>query len=288
MINLGQVVAALAAGALLTLALVLLLERHSLRAQAPLSAREGSDQPGNERGVQDDERERLIEACRNITVDAHEALRDRPAPERELSVRGLPSNTVVVRQKRHLGLISGLAAALIALYAGVREVMRQHGATATGAVVSTMATAAAVTTLTLMPFTAEDDATPPRLAPPAPTGRSSPGPTATVTARPHRPPVHTTAPGTPSAAQMPEAPEPTISDTAFAVASASPLPVAAPLPSGLPSAVGGTEPGAPTAGGTVSAPPASTPTASQQPVTDGLCVDASGLPLPSGDACLSR
>jgi hypothetical protein len=217
LINLGQVVAALAAGALLTIAVMLLLELHG----RPRRPKPDSQQPEAE----PDDREWRIEAMRNITVDAFEAIRqlagngeDLPAPE-DLEYRPveLPHGTRVVRSKRHLHLIGGAVAAIITVSTAARDALRQHPALIGAA--ASVAAAGAVTTLTLTPWTTDNDAGPPRPPTPSatswpsstpPPGSSSPRPSGTASptpsASPTAPPTSTSPSPSPSSTSISPSP----------------------------------------------------------------------------------
>ncbi|MGV4984579.1 hypothetical protein ACVB8X_14250 [Streptomyces sp. NRAIS4] len=73
-----------------------------------------------------------------------------------------------VRCKGHLGLyIGGAVAALAAINAGIRQVLRYHGAQVTAAVTGVAVTAATVTLITVQPWSKDDDGRPPTFAPTA-------------------------------------------------------------------------------------------------------------------------
>ncbi|WP_411090834.1 hypothetical protein [Streptomyces sp. 049-1] len=253
MISFAQVIAALAAGGLLTIAIVLVIERYSdvpHRSKTPVLDEEA-------------ERERRIEAARSIAVGAVETFRqqavngstsgppaDRPAVSRDPSA---------VRSKRHLTLfLGGSVAALAWLATAARETMREHRGQLMGATLGAAATATAVTTLTLTPWSADtdNDAERPPLGPTAPPWRTPSPPAPLLPEAPDSSPAAPPSSVAPALSQDPASP------------SASPTPPAAPPAA----ATGPGHSGSPTPTPSDSSSPSSSPTGT-----------ATGLP-PDGDA----
>lgn len=219
MINLGQVVAAMAVGAMLAIAIVLVFQLHSWQ-------RRDTQQPKTE---QETAREQRIEAAARFADEYFDEFYDElTSGDDEDKPRKLPYGTKVVRSKGHLHLIGASAAAIASITAVAREALREHRGLA-GATIGGLATAGAVTTLTLTPWTSDNHAGPPQpSAPsatswpsptpppdnptPAPSGPADPAPSASATAPP---PSASPSPGPPSTSVSVTSPSPTaVSPTA--------------------------------------------------------------------------
>lgn len=296
--NTGQVIAALAGGALLGMAIILVIQLHDARSRA------APPEPDEQR-----ERERRIEQAARIGADVtYELLQKRPftsvghgAEPEGPSGPGpqLAPDAVVIRSKRHLTMLvfTGVLGALVWVSGFARDAWQAHRGQMVGAAVGAAAAASAVTMLTVTPWSADNDGEPPSSAPtvtssptpilppsgavPYPSGTSSPEPSAS-----------------PSSAQ----PSPSSSNSQILLISPSPEASATPTPTGTePSAI---EPSPADSGGTASAPgeatgsptpPASSPPSASVPGEAGeapgmeaqsVCVFVDLRPLLSVGACL--
>lgn len=165
MISLAQVVAALAAGALLTIATMLVFKLHNMGSQG-------------ERPDVDEltDGERKIEIARKLAVESVETFRqqtqagpdlhaisdDEVSPSYEVT-----DEAVAARSKGHLTLyvVSGAVAALATVSTAARVTWREHRGHLVGAAISAATTGSVVTVLTLTPWTGETGAAPPRTVP---------------------------------------------------------------------------------------------------------------------------
>lgn len=122
------------------------------------------------------ERQKRIEAARRIVLESVESFRQLPESCRpqlglkavEDSVDDLPDGVTVVRSKGHLRLIGSGVAALITVSTAARDAIRASRPQIVGA--TTTATAAAVTVLTIAPWSAQAGA--PQTFSPAPSAAS--------------------------------------------------------------------------------------------------------------------
>ncbi|EPD63138.1 hypothetical protein [Streptomyces sp. HGB0020] len=286
MINLGQVVAALAAGALLTLALMLVLDRHY--------EQRGTGQTSGLQEAERDDEEWLIEATRQITVERFEALqRDDdglPVAASEDAAGELPYGAVVTRSKGHLRLIGPAVAAIVTAGTAARDAVRHHRVLTTAAV-GTVATAAVVTTLTLTPWAPDNDASPdPSTAAPSATGHPSPVPTGS--GAPSSTPPHASAspssstPGSTAGMAPVSGGTPSVPVTTGELPTALSPPAAPPAGGPTPTAPGGRPP---TGGGTTPAPPPSSPPPRSSPPATSpgrACLDVGLPPLVRIGVCL--
>jgi hypothetical protein len=285
MINLGQVVAALAAGALLTLALMLVLDRHYQQ--------RGSEQTSEPQETKREDEEWLIEVTRQITVERFEALQHDdglPIAVPDDAPGGLPHGAVVTRSKGHLRLIGPAVAAIVTAGTAARDAVRHHRVLTTAAV-GTVATAAVVTTLTLTPWGPDNDASPgPSTAAPSATGHPSPSPTSSGT--PTAAPTHASASPSPSTPGVTAGMAPASDGTPTAPVTTGEIPTALSPPAAPPA--GGPTPTAPgsrppTGGSTTPAPPPSSPPPQSPPPATSrgrACLDVDLPPLVRIGVCL--
>lgn len=216
MINLGQVVAAMAVGAMLAIAIVLVFQLHSWQ-------RRDTQQPETD---QETARDQRIEAASRFADEYFDEFYDElTSDDDEDKPRKLPYGTKVVRSKGHLHLIGASAAAIASITAVAREALREHRGLA-GATIGGLATAGAVTTLTLTPWTSDNHAGPPQ--PSAPSATSWPSPTPPPgNSMPTPSGPANPAPSTSDTAPPPSAsPSPSPSSTSIAVTSPRPTPPA--------------------------------------------------------------
>lgn len=259
MINVGQVVAAVAGGALLTIAIMHVIEVYVIQHRREAERNE------------QDERAWKIETARQITLEGVETFRRRAARGHQLHVTedseadgdDQPYGAVEARSKAHLRLfIGGGVAVLAALGAAIRGLIRaQHSQ-----FVSAAATASAVTLLTLTPWsTAEDNPEPPAPVPTA-SAETTPSPSR---GRPEAQPTHTTGPITLSSTRSatPVLPRPSATSEEDVISrppGAGPSPAAAANTAGPVSVGAGSRP---RRGRSTSPAPRSTSRGTDQPVS---------------------
>jgi hypothetical protein len=172
-ISLVQVVAAMAAGALVAVSFVLVLKVYDLQRRIEPD----EDAPPERRPLdQVVERESRIDAAASIAIDLFETIRpedvhhvqvqESRAEVREM--RLLPDHAVAVRSKKHLRLYAGSGiAALISLYTVGRAAMRAQQAQIIGSAVGGVTMVSAVSVLTLTPWTMDGQTEPPAPTPSA-------------------------------------------------------------------------------------------------------------------------
>lgn len=214
MINLGQVVAAMAGGAMLAIAIVLVFQLRSWQ-------RRDAQKPKTE---QETGRDQRIEAAARFADEYFDEFYDELTSDDDGDKpRRLPYGTKVVRSKGHLHLIGASVAAIASITTVARDALREHRGLAS-ATIGGLAAASAVTTLTLTPWTSENHAGPPQPSAPSATSWSTPTPPPgnPTPSRPAAP-----APSAPATAPPPSAsPSPSPSSTSISVTSPSPTPPA--------------------------------------------------------------
>lgn len=151
-VNLGQVVAAMAAGALLTISITLVLQLHGRRRHEETDIQKHGD----------DNRELEIETAAQMIEDSFDVLQRttggrKPPDPGDDGDGDLPRGAVVVRSKGHLRLISSAVAALVTASTAARDAVRTSHGQVVSATVSAAAAASAVTALVLTPWAANDD-----------------------------------------------------------------------------------------------------------------------------------
>lgn len=271
MINLAQVVAALAAGALLTVALTLLFRLHSLGREV--------EQFGQLRHENDPELE--VEAAAQLIEESFD-LFQKAADRVEESSR-LPPGAVAVVRKGHLRMLvfGGLAGLLTSAGGWLGRLWRHPRRNVAGQV---LAGAAAVTAATLLLMTPWQNGDHNDQAPPL-------GPTASPTASVSRLPGNTPVPTVTPTGSLPPSREP---PAAILTADAQGSPSPAPSPSLTDIAEGPSASESPTASArpspTATQPgdgeTTTTPSPEQSGGGSGLCLDVSVPPLLGIDVCL--
>ncbi|MCH5677987.1 hypothetical protein [Streptomyces gilvus] len=170
MISLVQVIAAMAAGALVAISCVLVLKVQELQRRTRPDEEVPPEQQSRDWAG---EREARIDAVASIAVDRFETIRSQGAqaadvqpraPEVRL-IRPLPGEARVVRAKRHLKLIGGGFAAMFSLYTGVRAAIRAQMTQVVGSAVGGLTVVSAVTALTVTPWSMDSQNEPPSPAP---------------------------------------------------------------------------------------------------------------------------
>lgn len=185
MINLAQVVAALATGALLAIAFTLLFRLNSLRREV-----ERLEQPqhGNDRELE-------IEAAAQLIEESFDLFQQ--ATDRDEEGNRLPHGAVAVVRKGHLRMLvfGGLAAPLAGVGEWLGKLWRHHRRNLTGQVLTGAAVVTAATLLFTTPWhsNGRSDPAPPSATESPTTSMSAspvntPGPTVTITPTDSRPP----------------------------------------------------------------------------------------------------